>query len=812
MPSAALLVAAALAAAPAKTDLFDRGESLPVEAVLPANERGVTALAFDKAGRLFGGTTGRAGHLFTYDPTTKTARSLARFPGGVGLAFGLAVLPDGSVVVGTQADPTGTASTTDRDALGHLYRVPANGGPPEDLGVPVKGQGVYALAYAEATNEVLLNTWPEGHFVAFDLAAKKATDHGAIAGHRTFETPFYAEHINRHTNQGVSYPRQVSRGIAVVPGLAALTAGADGELFRYDFATRKLTKTGLHLPAARGREPWCSLDAVTVYPRTHEGEEYPAVVGGTSDGHLFELRLYAKQPPQLRPRGKPFAAGGVQGLARVPAGGEGGKGRAVVGLCGRAGDVPRAFRFSHGGSTSAVTPGGLPVVDGQVSLETFGALAADGGGVYAGELDRIARLVYFPFEPPAKAAAAPPAKPAGEPAFEPAKTLPCHVVFAPGGTTTEASGYTALAVGTDGRVYVGSARYGDYAWLLRFDPAARPTFMDKVVNIRQLTAERKTGIHTQGKIHARILPARDGKIYFATKQAHEVFETRPEYGEDGDGYPGGHLCVYDPATNVGRSLGILMPREGLMGGVLDEARGRLVFRSEPRNHLLVYDLPAGDVRDRGNVGAMGRYMAADRKGRVYTVGRGDTLARYDPATDTLDTLTVRVAASGGYRPPYVLTAGPDGKLYGAVAGHPYVMCFDVDAATEGPFPAVPVRNVTPAGPAGWPVQDVHAGTFGLDGRFYFPLNTTGPLTAGGKPEAHLRVMAFDPKTGRTETVGIPDTSSVDESKVRHAYIRTDVYKFDHMQGAAVGADGTLFLMDIYPQLNVACFPRLTAPK
>jgi hypothetical protein len=33
-----------------------------------------------------------------------------------------------------------------------------------------------------------------------------------------------------------------------------------------------------------------------------------------------------------------------------------------------------------------------------------------------------------------------------------------------------------------------------------------------------------------------------------------------------------------------------------------------------------------------------------------------------------------------------------------------------------------------------------------------------------------------------------------------------------MQGAAVGPDGSLYLMDIYPQLNVGCFPGLTAPK
>src|SRR5262249_4526985 len=115
-------------------------------------------------------------------------------------------------------------------------------------------------------------------------------------------------------------------------------------------------------------------------------------------------------------------------------------------------------------------------------------------------------------------------------------------------------------------------------------------------------------------------------------------------------------------------------------------------------------------------------------------------------------------------------------------------------------------------PPGLPVNDIHAGVFGKDGRFYYPLLTSGPLAKGGKAEVHLRIMRFDPKTKKSETVGIPDTSSLEESKVKHAYVRDVKYKLDYIQGAVVGADGTLFLMDIYPQLNVACFPKLTAPK
>ena len=85
-------------------------------------------------------------------------------------------------------------------------------------------------------------------------------------------------------------------------------------------------------------------------------------------------------------------------------------------------------------------------------------------------------------------------------------------VAEPAGTTTDGSGYTAIEVGKDNRVYVGAARYGGSAWLLRFDPTAKPIFMDKVVSMRELTGERGQGINAQGKIHAKILVASDGKI------------------------------------------------------------------------------------------------------------------------------------------------------------------------------------------------------------------------------------------------------------------------------------------------------------
>ena len=259
-------------------------------------------------------------------------------------------------------------------------------------------------------------------------------------------------------------------------------------------------------------------------------------------------------------------------------------------------------------------------------------------------------------------------------------------------------------------------------------------------------------------------------------------------------------------------MGILKKQEGLMGGAIDDARQKLYYRTEPKNHFLVYDIKTGQVQDRGHIGAACRYMTMDKNGAVYCPGRGNYLCRYDPTTGYVEDLAVKVDRAGYYTAPYYIGIGPNGKLYGVGISHPWVMEFDIANYKKGPFPEVTVRNVARAAPGGWPVQDIHAGVFGKDGRLYYPLVTTAPLEKGGKAVPHLRIMHFDPATGKSTTVGIPDTSGLDESKVKHAYVHGAKYKLDHIQGMAVGADGSLYMMDIYPQLNVACFPKLTTAK
>jgi streptogramin lyase len=814
--------------------LLERGESLPLPSghTVPvrAGERAITAVAIGHDGQIWAATTGAKAHLYAYDPATrKSTGHVAGMDVGVGMSHGMALTRDGSVIWGTQRDPTGLAREPNPAWLGRMqqYWIEEGRGVNGVKGQPIKGQGVYTLANLPSTNELVGLTWPDGHF--FSQEAKdqdKATDQGPIAGYRIYETPRYAEKINQGTGRKLSYARQVSRVIAVDPLTGAYTAGEGGFLYHYDPQQKKLNKLKLRLPAAAGREAFASWDAAAVLLSTAD-RQYTSIFGGTSDGYVFELRIRGPDQHELLSYGKPFSEPGIYGLvARETQDAQSQPTITIDGLAGHPDGITRAFRIVRGPDRFEMLPGGPPVVDGQTSMEPFSNLVLDAdGNVYGGELCRIGRLVKFSAAPtapkpkaPAKKAAAP-HSPAAEKLLAEARPLPCRIVFAPDGTTTEASGYTAIETGRDGHIYVGSARYGDYAYLLRLPalhalrkvgyPSELPTFMEKAVYLRDLVGEHREGLNTQGKIHAKIAVASDGKVYFATKQAHEVFGTRPEY-EDPLGYPGGYLCVYDPATKQARSLGILKHREGLMGGVLDEARGQLYFRSEPKNHFLVYDLASGKTRDLGNVGAACRYMALDKHGAVWIFGRGQTICRYDPKSQLLDDVPIEIEGDGDYTEPYVVLLGPDGKLYGLRGGHDSVMQFDIDQYdATAKKPRVVLHNIAPASLLGMPVLDIHAAAFGQDGKLYWPLVTAEPSKAANRAARVLVIMRYDPVTKQTELVGKPQIEGLDEDHVRHTYIREDKYNLDHMQGACVGPDGSLYLMDIYPQLNVACFPQLT---
>ena len=111
-------------------------------------------------------------------------------------------------------------------------------------------------------------------------------------------------------------------------------------------------------------------------------------------------------------------------------------------------------------------------------------------------------------------------------------------------TTTEGSGYFSIIEGHNGKVYVGTAKYGFNCFLVEFDPATQG--MRVVLDAHKEIGTTATGFAAQAKFHTRNNVGASGKIYLATKQGY------PQKGEQRNDYPGGYPMVYDPSTEKTR--------------------------------------------------------------------------------------------------------------------------------------------------------------------------------------------------------------------------------------------------------------------
>jgi hypothetical protein len=203
-------------------------------------------------------------------------------------------------------------------------------------------------------------------------------------------------------------------------------------------------------------------------------------------------------------------------------------------------------------------------------------------------------------------------------------------------TTSEESGYFSIVEGHDGRIYIGTAKYGDNAYLVQFDPKTKQ--MEVVVDAeKEIGADRK-GFAAQGKIHTRNNVGRSGRIYFGTKQGY------PREGERRSDYAGGHPMVYDPVAKKTRVYGVPVRHQGIISFTPDESRGVAYIstcsdeRPVESTHFMILDLESGEYRDLMDCRHMYAFIVVDYLGRAYHPILGGDIARYDPRSGKLQRL------------------------------------------------------------------------------------------------------------------------------------------------------------------------------
>ena len=195
-------------------------------------------------------------------------------------------------------------------------------------------------------------------------------------------------------------------------------------------------------------------------------------------------------------------------------------------------------------------------------------------------------------------------------------------------TTSEGSGYFSIVEGRDGKLYIGTAKYGSNAYLVEFDPVLRSQRV--VVDAHRAIGTVARGFAAQAKFHTRNHVGESGRIYLGTKQGY------PMPGESRDAYPGGYPMVYDPRTGRTRVYPIPIPGHGIISVVPDESRGVAYVstcddaRPVESTHFLILDLKTGAYRDLLDCRHLYAFVVVDLRGRAYHPVAGGRIARFDP--------------------------------------------------------------------------------------------------------------------------------------------------------------------------------------
>ncbi|HLK55023.1 MAG TPA: hypothetical protein VKU00_00575 [Chthonomonadaceae bacterium] len=305
--------------------------------------------------------------------------------------------------------------------------------------------------------------------------------------------------------------------------------------------------------------------------------------------------------------------------------------------------------------------------------------------------------------------------------------------------------FSAMTQGPDGRIYAGTCNASKLgACLIAFDPKTH--HQEKLADMQEVCGEAGSKTLPQSKIHSQIRFDSKGVAWFGTHcydwNTLEQFEKSPS------DYTGGHLITYDTRSHRATDHGILIPHESIMSLALAERVGKVYCVMHPTGRFVVYDIRTGKVSDKGRIlGYPCRITIALKEGRGYTFTVNGDVVRYDPATDRVEKLLVRVPLFPGEtntqdNTPFDLAVSADQKhIYGVGWTSGLLFEYRPDDGPDGSIRALGVAFGDEAVP-GIRKSLCIAIKEGRDGRIYY---------AGYDNRGKL--ACYDPRTGERTYLG-----------------------------------------------------------
>ncbi len=347
-----------------RIDARDLGYS-PLD-IIPNGESAITALTVAPNGNLYGATSGARSHLFVLNPRHSYIQPLGFLPDTKSVNQALAVSAAGDVYIG--ASPGGhllkyTPQNEDRQPIKINEACLVT-----DLGQPLKGESVYALAVDRPTNAIYGLTFPNAHFFQFSIEKGEFMDFGVVARTAPEGEKFETE-------------KMMSRMLVLDGKGNVYCSGENGSLFKFDKDRQKLEKLDLHLPAIPGREPWTRVDSFLP-------ADSGAIYGGTSDGYLFR---FDPEKQKMENLGKPLPQYRITGLV------EGGNGK-LYGVGGDEEEMARMFSYDPASGVyeilGFIDVNRRPYYSWQAYVIKAMTRGLD-GTIYLGSSERISKLYLF---------------------------------------------------------------------------------------------------------------------------------------------------------------------------------------------------------------------------------------------------------------------------------------------------------------------------------------------------------------------------------------------------------------------------------
>ena len=385
-----------------RLDFRDLG--YPGATEIAADSSPITALFGHSNGKVYGATSGKASHLFVWDARVNKVFPLGILPKAQGVHGCLAEGRDGIVYIGTGKNEhelliLSRKMTEGRRAIenqlwadiearykgyegGHVYAYDPVKGDAEvylegvpakvvDLGVPLPGESIYAMALNREKTVVYGLGYPHAELFAYDIARRETRKLGKWM-------------------EKLSYPgperswRGVPRSLAVDAEGTVWTSGDDGLMRYYDPATGEFGSTMMRIPG----EYW-ETQACKVFPVVEQvfACEDGTLVGTTSDGFVF--RAYPKTN-RLMSWGKPRVE------RRIRAATFGKDGRLYM-IAGEKDNVCRLFSFRE---NEGYLDWGVLGVDrspyyAKIAYQFDAICTGADGTIFIGESDRRAKLFMF---------------------------------------------------------------------------------------------------------------------------------------------------------------------------------------------------------------------------------------------------------------------------------------------------------------------------------------------------------------------------------------------------------------------------------